>query len=45
LAQVLSKMYLDPTKAQAVETPTAKLADALNREWQERFESERRNQS
>ena len=45
LAQVLSKMCLDPTKAQAVETPTAKLADALSREWRERFESERRNHS
>ena len=45
LAQLLSKMSLEPTKAQAVETPTAKLADALSREWRVRFESERPNQS
>lgn len=45
LAQVLSALHLDPTKAQSVVTPTAKLADALSREWRERFESERRSQS
>jgi LPS sulfotransferase NodH len=41
LAQVLSVLGLDPTQAQAVEIPTAKLGDALSREWRARFESER----
>ena len=41
LAQVLSALGLDPIQAQAVEIPTAKLGDALSREWRARFESER----
>lgn len=40
LAQVLSALHLDPIQAKSVETPTAKLADALSREWRDRFESE-----
>ncbi|QDY69406.1 Stf0 family sulfotransferase [Qingshengfaniella alkalisoli] len=40
LAQVLSALNLDPSRAQSVEAPTAKLADELSREWRDRFESE-----
>ncbi|MFX0547146.1 Stf0 family sulfotransferase [Roseovarius sp. S1116L3] len=44
LAQVLSALKLDPSNAQSVETPTAKLADALNHAWRERFESQKTSQ-
>lgn len=37
LARVLSALGLDPTVATPVEVPTAKLADAISREWRERF--------
>lgn len=37
LAQVLSTLQLDPTRARFVETPTAKLADELNQKWRVRF--------
>ncbi len=40
LAQLLSALNLDPAHAQSVEPPTAKLADALSREWRQRFENE-----
>lgn len=40
LAQVLLALNLDPSRARSVGMPTAKLADALSREWRDRFESE-----
>ncbi|WP_414898805.1 Stf0 family sulfotransferase [Rhodovulum sp. YEN HP10] len=40
LAQVLSALDFDPAQARSVVPPTAKLADALSREWRCRFESE-----
>ncbi len=40
LAQVLSALHIDPTQAQSVETPTAKLTDALSQKWRDRFKRE-----
>ncbi|MEM0946359.1 MAG: Stf0 family sulfotransferase [Pseudomonadota bacterium] len=40
LANVLSKLDLDPRLANKVETPTARLADAETREWRDRFAAE-----
>ncbi len=40
LAQLLSALQLDPTRARLVKTPTAKLADALSQKWRLRFESD-----
>ena len=40
LAQILAALDLDPTPAQAVEVPTAKLADETSREWRARFLAE-----
>lgn len=42
LAQVLSALHLDPARARSVAPPTARLADAMSREWRCRFERERR---
>lgn len=39
LAVVLAALQLDPGRAQAVETPTARLADDISREWRRRFEA------
>ncbi len=41
LADVLSALHLDPTVAKSVETPTARLADALSNAWRDRFTSQR----
>lgn len=40
LAQVLAALGLDPALAEGVATPTAKLADATNADWAERFRRE-----
>lgn len=40
LSEVLSSIGRDPTLAEQVETPTAKLADRESQEWRQRFLSE-----
>ncbi|WP_417628374.1 Stf0 family sulfotransferase [Pararhodobacter aggregans] len=40
LAQVLTALRLDPALALSVEPPTARLSDALSRDWRDRFERE-----
>ncbi len=42
LSDVLSAIGCDPTLAEQVETPTAKLADRESQDWRERFLSEYR---
>lgn len=42
LSRVLSALGLDPAAARSVAPPTAKLADALSRDWRDRFERENR---
>lgn len=45
LAKLLCALQLDPTPAQFVEIPTAKLADAVSQKWREQFEREGTYQS
>lgn len=40
LAEVLTALGLDPALAETVETPTARLSDAISREWADRFRAE-----
>lgn len=42
LAEVLASIGLDPSLAEQVETPTAKLAGRDNQDWRKRFLSERK---
>lgn len=41
LARVLAALDLDPNLAEAVKTPTAKLADEISQQWAARFRAER----
>ncbi len=41
LAEVLAALGVDPKLAEAVETPTARLSDALSQQWTARFRAER----
>ena len=40
LERVLAALGLDPAAARAVEPPTAKLADAMSKDWRRRFEAD-----
>jgi len=40
LGQVLAALGLDPTMAEAIQTPTARLSDDINKEWAARFRAE-----
>lgn len=41
LAEIFARLGLDPTIAEAMDVPTAKMADATSQEWVERFARER----
>ncbi len=40
LAEVLVALGLNPKLAEVVETPTARLSDALSQQWADRFRAE-----